>query len=74
MKNKKDNQITYNEAVTELESIMNQIDNEEIDVDILAGKVKRASYLIKLCKTRLKSTENEVKKVLSDIEEGTDLL
>ena len=64
----KTNQITYSDAITELEAIVKQLENEEIDVDILAEKVKRASYLIKLCKTKLRSTEDEVKKVLEDIE------
>lgn len=63
----KTNQITYSDAITELEAIVKQLD-DEIDVDVLAEKVKRASYLIKLCKTKLRSTEDEVKKVLEDIE------
>ncbi|MFQ5900432.1 MAG: exodeoxyribonuclease VII small subunit [Thermodesulfobacteriota bacterium] len=70
MKAKKDDQITYSQAVAELESIVNQIEGEEVDVDILAEKVKKASFLIKFCKTKLKGTEDEVKKLLTDIEEG----
>jgi len=64
--------MTYYLALTELEDIINEIESEEINVDILAEKVKRASYLIKFCKGRLRNTEEEVKKVLSEIE-GTEV-
>jgi exodeoxyribonuclease VII small subunit len=68
----KSRQLTYSRAWIELEEIINEIESEEIDVDVLAEKVKRASYLIKFCKGRLRNTEDEVKKVLSDIEESAD--
>lgn len=64
-------QLTYSLALTELEDIITEIESEEINVDILAEKVKRAAYLIKFCKGRLRNTEEEVKKVLSEIE-GTE--
>lgn len=67
----KSRQMTYSLALTELEDIINEIESEEINVDILAEKVKRAAYLIKFCKDRLRNTEDEVKKVLSEIE-GTE--
>jgi exodeoxyribonuclease VII small subunit len=66
MKTKKE---TYKTAVEEIEKIVGEIENESIDVDILAEKVKRASYLIKLCKNKLKSTDNEVKEILPDMEQ-----
>jgi exodeoxyribonuclease VII small subunit len=65
MKAKKE---TYKAAVEELEKIVEEIENESIDVDILAEKVKRASYLIKLCKNNLKATDDEVKGILIDLE------
>lgn len=65
----KSRQLTYSLALTELEEIISEIESEEINVDILAEKVKRATYLIKFCKGRLRNTEEEVKKVLSEIEE-----
>ena len=58
----------YKAAVGELEKIVEEIENESIDVDILAEKVKRASYLINLCKNKLKSTDDEVKGILTDLE------
>ena len=64
-----DNQLTYSAAIEELEGIVNEIETESISVDILTDKVKRATQLIKFCKSKLKNTEDEVKKVLSEIEE-----
>lgn len=61
--------LTYAQAIKELEGIVNAIETESIDVDVLAEKVKRATYLIKFCKENLRATEEEVKKVLSEIEE-----
>jgi exodeoxyribonuclease VII small subunit len=58
----------YQEALEEIESIVGEIENETVDVDVLAEKVKRAAFLIKYCKAKLKTTENEVKKVLKDFE------
>ena len=67
MRNSKD--LTYAGALSELEQIIEEIESETIDVDLFAGKVKRAAQLIKFCKTSLRTTKEEVKKVLSEIEE-----
>ncbi len=59
----------YQEAFTELEAIVKEIDQESISVDELAGKVKRASYLIGICREKLKSTEEDVQQILKEINE-----
>jgi exonuclease VII small subunit len=38
-------------------------------VDTLTEKVQRATYLIKLCKTKLRATEEQVKDVLLELEQ-----
>ena len=58
--------IGYSEAVNEIEQILQQIEEGELDVDQLAKKVKRATELIKLCKLKLRNTEEEVNKILED--------
>lgn len=67
MRNSKN--LTYAKALSELERIIQEIESETIDVDLFAEKVKRAAHLIKFCKTSLRTTKEEVKKVLSEIEE-----
>lgn len=58
--------LTYNEAVREIEDILQQIENEELDVDYLSEKVKRAYYLLNLCRKKLHATEQEIEKIMKD--------
>ncbi|OXA69791.1 exodeoxyribonuclease VII small subunit [Flavobacterium aquidurense] len=60
--------LTYEAAYAELAAIAKEIENETISVDVLAIKVKRASELIAFCQTKLKSTESEVNKIISQME------
>jgi exodeoxyribonuclease VII small subunit len=60
--------LTYEQAYRELAQIAKEIENESVSVDVLAQKVKRASELITLCQTRLKSTETEVNKIIANME------
>lgn len=59
--------LTYSEAISEIEEILNKIENEDIDIDELSKKVKKVSELLLFCKTKLKETELEVEKTLSNI-------
>ncbi|MHA7112195.1 exodeoxyribonuclease VII small subunit [Sunxiuqinia elliptica] len=60
---------SYQEAVNEIDDILQKIENEELDVDELAAKVKRVSTLIKLCKDKLHKTEAEVENILKEMED-----
>ena len=59
---------TYNEAVEKLRMIVEEIEKGELDVDVLSEKVKEATRLIKLCKEKLYKTDEEVKKILEELE------
>lgn len=61
--------ITYAEAMAEVEEILEQIENEELDVDDLAEKVKRVSVLLKICKDKLLKTNEQVEQILKEMEE-----
>jgi len=61
----------YNKSVKKLEDIIESIENEDIDVDELAEKVKEAVGLIKECKGKIEKAELEVKKVVDGF--GTDM-
>ena len=67
MNNKKT--ITYTEAMAEVEEILEKIENEELDVDDLAEKVKRVSVLLKICKDKLLKTNEQVEQILKEMEE-----
>ncbi len=62
--------VNYSEAIEELETIVDEIESDNISVDDLAEKVKRASELIRICKDVLYKTESEINKVLNDMQEG----
>lgn len=63
-----ENKPTYREAFEELQRIVSEMESGQIDVDDLLEKVSRASELIKICKEKLYTTENNVKKVLADMQ------
>jgi len=62
-------EIKYTEAFEELQQIVADIEDGEISVDELSIKVKRASELIKICKTKLVSTEEDVNQILKELED-----
>lgn len=61
--------MTYQEALNEIELILERIEANELDIDELAEKVKRASFLLKFCREKLQKTNEEVEKILNDMEE-----
>ena len=58
----------YTEAFRELQEIVVEIEQGEISVDDLSEKVKRASHLIRICKEKLSRTEEDVNKILKDLD------
>ena len=61
-------QIKYGEAIQQIEQILSQIEQEELDVDDLTSKVQRVSELLTICRNKLRTTEQEVEKIMKDIE------
>jgi exodeoxyribonuclease VII small subunit len=61
--------ISYSDALNELNDIAREIENESIAVDELTKKLKRASELISLCRAKLRLTEEEVKKIIGEMGE-----
>jgi exodeoxyribonuclease VII small subunit len=58
--------LTYKEAIAEIETILEKLENEELDVDDLAVKVKRVSQLLKFCKDKLTGTEKEIQGIMDE--------
>ncbi|WP_372648139.1 exodeoxyribonuclease VII small subunit [Draconibacterium sp.] len=61
--------VSYSEAMAEIEEILEKIENEELDVDELAEKVKRVSVLLKICKDKLTKTNEQVEQILKEMED-----
>jgi exodeoxyribonuclease VII small subunit len=58
----------YAEAMIELEGILEELEGDHLDVDVLAERVRRASELIKLCRTRISRAQEDVNRIVTDLE------
>ena len=56
----------YEAAIKELETIVRQMENDQLDIDTLGEQLKRAQTLIKFCRDKLTKTDEEIKSILAD--------
>ena len=59
-------ELTYSEAIAEVEQIISRLRSEQTGVDTLAAELKRASELIERCKAQLREVEAAVKKQMEE--------
>jgi exodeoxyribonuclease VII small subunit len=59
-----ENNLSYSEALTKLEKIVEQIEDDSIMLDTLTEKVAQANELIKYCEAKLRTIEGDVQDVL----------
>lgn len=57
--------MNYEEAVQQLESIVQRMENDELDIDELTTELKKAQQLIKMCKAKLTKVDEDIKKIRS---------
>lgn len=62
----------YAKAFEELQTIVQELEDGDISIDDLSKKIKRAAELIKICRQKLSSTEDDVSKILKDLEAAED--
>ena len=56
----------YQEALKHLDELIAEIENDEIDVDDLADRIKEAVEILRACKAKIDKADLEVKKVIED--------
>ena len=56
----------YEEAIKQLDEIVQKMENDEYDIDPLGEQMKKARELIKMCKDKLTKTDEEVQRMLKD--------
>ena len=66
---KKDDKPTYAKAIAELEQIVSRLQNNECERDELKAYTTRSLELLRYCKSRLYETDEELKKMLEELEE-----
>ena len=62
-------QLTYSEAIARLDEIVQLIDNNEVEIDQLADKIKEANILIAFCSEKLTKAEKEMENLLAEKQE-----
>jgi exodeoxyribonuclease VII small subunit len=55
--------LKYEDALSQLETIVRKMESNEYDIDELAVQLKTAQQLIKFCKDKLTKTEAELQKI-----------
>ncbi|MEY3069973.1 MAG: exodeoxyribonuclease small subunit [Actinomycetota bacterium] len=68
MATKNEEEIGYAEALKELETILAELERTDVDVDVLASRVERASELIRLCRDRIGNAKLQIDNVVNGLE------
>lgn len=58
----------YAEALSELESILAELERDNVDVDVLASRVQRAAELIRLCRERIGNARLQIEQVVAELD------
>ncbi|WP_300963354.1 exodeoxyribonuclease VII small subunit [uncultured Duncaniella sp.] len=61
--------MSYAQSVTELDNILRMMQSDNCDIDHLAAYTRRAAELLRACRSRLTTTEEELKSILATLEE-----
>ena len=61
-------ELTYNQAVSELENILRTMQSDNCDIDRLTVFTRRAIELLKECRSRLTATDRELRSILAELE------
>lgn len=57
------NELTYEQAFSELEQIVKKIEQGNTSIDTLADNLKRANELITICRNKLHKAEEDIKAI-----------
>ncbi len=60
-------EITYTQAVNELEELVKKMQDPTCSIDNLSQYTKRSKELLDLCKQRLTATDEELKRILTEM-------
>jgi exodeoxyribonuclease VII small subunit len=58
--------LTYNEAYTKLEELVEQLEEGSIPLDMLAENVKQANEWVVLCETKLRQIQSGIEEAASE--------
>lgn len=58
--------LKYEEAMAQIEAIVQKMNGNELGIDEIAAQLKTAQRLIKFCKDKLSKTEEELLKIQAE--------
>ena len=58
---------SYTQSLAELEKILNELRSDACDIDTLTTRTRRAVELLKFCRQRLTTTEEELRSILASL-------
>ena len=61
--------MTYSNAINELEKIVREMQSDSCSIDNLSALTTRSLKLLKFCKSKLQTTDEELKKILAELEQ-----
>jgi len=63
-----DPDLTYVGAMSELETILSELERDDVDIDHLTQRVARAAALIEFCRSRIEAARVDVTRLVEDLE------
>ena len=63
-----DPDLTYVGAMSELETILSELERDDVDIDHLTERVARAAALIEFCRSRIEAARVDVTRLVEDLE------
>ena len=61
-------EIGYADAMAELGDILAELERDDLDVDVLAERVRRAGELIALCRARIARAQADVEGIVTNLD------
>ncbi len=63
------NEMTYTQAVTELEQLVQKMQDPQCSIDNLTAYTKRSKELLDICRKKLTAADEQLKQILADIQQ-----
>lgn len=65
-KEDKNKEVKFEEQIKELETIVNDLEKGDVDLDVAIEKYTKAMSLVKSCDEKLKKVDEQVSKIITD--------
>lgn len=65
-------EIGFADAMEELNTIVAELETDDVDVDVMAERVERAAFLVSMCRERLDSTRYRVEEIIVGLDTNSD--